>query len=102
MLKPEFDREQLRTFNKKGYRSVAARYAQSAELMLTELEEKINNPTCHRGHSHLPLTLWDCPTCVENERKEFKAEVERFKEEPIYCTECLARVSETLEAGGEG
>lgn len=38
MLEPEFDRKQLRKFNKKGYRSVAARYAQSAELMLIELE----------------------------------------------------------------
>lgn len=41
MFEPEFDREQLREFNKKGYRSVAARYAQSAELMLIKLEDEI-------------------------------------------------------------
>lgn len=41
MLEPEFDREQLRKFNKRGYRSIAARYAQSAELMLIELEAEL-------------------------------------------------------------
>ena len=45
MLEPEFDREQLRKFNKKGYRSVAARYAQSAELILIQLEAELKRRT---------------------------------------------------------
>lgn len=42
---PEFTREQLREFNKKGYTSVAARFARSAEEMLIELERKLDEMT---------------------------------------------------------
>ena len=41
---PEFTREQLREFNKKHYGSVAARFAQSAEEMLIELERGGSSP----------------------------------------------------------
>ena len=40
----EFTREQLREFNKKHYGSVAARFAQSAEEMLIELERGGSSP----------------------------------------------------------
>jgi hypothetical protein len=30
---------------------------------------QLARPTCHRGHDGYPLDLWDCPECVERERR---------------------------------
>lgn len=49
-------------------------------IYLTQLARLIV-PRCHRGHSHLPITLWDCPDCTEATRKELaevRAELERI------------------------
>jgi len=46
---------------------------------LGELKDKIENATCHRGHKHLPLTLWNCPACVENEKKELNERIAQLE-----------------------
>jgi hypothetical protein len=46
-----------------------------------ESEQQLDNNKCNSGHETLPLRLWNCPTCVAEE-----------KEKPIdmilYCAEC--------------
>jgi hypothetical protein len=58
-----------------------------AEGETERLKEKYEGVVkCHRGHTGLPLALWDCPTCVEEIRKErddWKAEALTARREAL-------------------
>ena len=46
-------------------------HARQLELELAEVMARIESPVrCHRGHEFYPLTLWDCPDCHDDTRKQ--------------------------------
>ncbi len=44
------------------------------------LQERLNTNRCNRGHETLPLTLWDCPECHNETRRERDALREALSE----------------------
>ena len=50
--------------------------------------EGIENPTCHSGHNDYPLTLWDCPVCVQIEKEKLEFDLSKPPQERLYCRGC--------------
>ncbi len=55
---------------------------------------KIENPTCNSGHSDYPLALWDCPVCVQIEKK--KLESCDLCDEPAEYRQCQKCMNDKL------
>ncbi len=44
---------------------------------IAELKKQLHEPaTCHSGHTTHPITLWDCPECTDQLRKDRKRLIE--------------------------
>ena len=54
----------------------------------------IANPTCHSGHNDYPLTLWDCPVCVQIEKK--KLSTCDLCDEPAEYRQCQGCMNDKL------
>ena len=57
----------------------------------------ISNPTCHSGHNDYPLTLWDCPVCVQIVKRKLEEEIERLR---LYLIEEVGIDHVPKELGG--
>ena len=51
--------------------------------LISEVERllaRLNDPQeCNSGHKDYPLTLWDCPTCVQNRLEAKDGKIERLQ-----------------------
>lgn len=43
-------------------------------------EKKLDHNRCNNGHETLPLRLWNCPACADEEHEKHAAQIKRMQE----------------------